>query len=583
MPSDNKPKRKDAKQSVLPRQALLTTLFVLLFCFFFLVLREATSERYASEQDSKEFAVALIAWQLKSQGWVPPRELLKKSSDVDLAEAAVEAALVKGKSVLPEGRWRKFVTSVAQLVDVAIRSFHSEEPRHLGYQLELFVDDAAIYSLNNVHRILHHPAPAEVALTFDKPWEGIASAYVTVFEDGNRYRMYYRAWGEPELGRNERTAYAESTDGIHWTKPSLGLYSYGGSTANNLIWAGMNAESENFTPFRDTNPEAPDSERYKAIGSNPPIALVSSDGIHWKKMREEPLDFLREFKVRQAYDSQNVVFWNPILHAYVAYFRLWTGHVRLIARSTSPDFREWSQPQIIDTGDVPPEHLYTNATLPYFRAPHILIAMPMRFVQHRKVTEFRSVTGVSDAIFMTSRDGIHFDRSFMEAFIRPGRDVRNWTARGNIPSWGILPTSDDELSLYILEQFEHESIHLRRYTLRTDGFVSVNAPYEGGEFTTRTLTFSGAVLLANAETSAVGSLRVEIQDHLGRPIPGYTLADSLPFYGDAIEHTIRWKDGSYVGALAGKPVRIRFVMRDADLYSFRFSEAFVRGGAVDGI
>ena len=74
----------------------------------------------------------------------------------------------------------------------------------------------------------------------------------------------------------------------------------------------------------------------------------------------------------------------------------------------------------------------------------------------------------------------------------------------------------------------------------------------------------------NFATSAFGSLRVELQDAGGRPIPGFALADSVELYGDTVARAARWKNGSDLGALAGKPVRLRFVMRDADLYSLQF-------------
>ena len=128
-----------------------------------------------------------------------------------------------------------------------------------------------------------------------------------------------------------------------------------------------------------------------------------------------------------------------------------------------------------------------------------------------------------------------------------------------------------EISFYVTQHHELPTTHLRRFVLRTDGFVSVVAPHAGGEFTTRPLIFSGERLVLNVATSAVGSVRVEIQDANGKPIEGYRLEDSQAFYGDEIATTAQWKDGSNVGKLAGKPVRLRIQMRDADLYSFRFS------------
>ena len=103
-----------------------------------------------------------------------------------------------------------------------------------------------------------------------------------------------------------------------------------------------------------------------------------------------------------------------------------------------------------------------------------------------------------------------------------------------------------------------------------DGFVSVNAPYAGGELITHPLRFEGSELVLNAATSAAGGMYVELQDASGRPLPGYSLSDSVEWYGDEIEHVAAWKKGSDVSALAGKPVRVRFALKDADLYSIRF-------------
>lgn len=113
---------------------------------------------------------------------------------------------------------------------------------------------------------------------------------------------------------------------------------------------------------------------------------------------------------------------------------------------------------------------------------------------------------------------------------------------------------------------------MRRYTLRIDGFVSIRAPLAGGEVTTKPLVFQGNRLTMNFSTSAAGSVRVEIQDQTGKPIEGFALADCPEIYGDAIQREVQWNDGPDVGRLAGKPVRLRFVLKDADVYAFRFGE-----------
>ena len=258
--------------------------------------------------------------------------------------------------------------------------------------------------------------------------------------------------------------------------------------------------------------------------------------------------------------------------------------------ATSPDFIDWSYPQWADFGNTPQEQLYTSPVIPYFRAPHIYLAWPMRLMDDwRQLLPESPWPGVSDVVFMSSRDGLHWDRRFMEAFIRPGRQRRNWTDRSNLPAFGLLPTAADEISLYVVRNYHTPSCHLERMVLRTDGFVSVHAGYAGGEFVTKPLIFEGGNLVLNYSTSAAGSIRVEIQDAKGNPLLGFSLLESPLIYGDEIEHTVGWKrmhpDFSVypeyeqgfrrsserpLARLAGKTVRLRFVMKDADLYSIQF-------------
>jgi hypothetical protein len=144
-------------------------------------------------------------------------------------------------------------------------------------------------------------------------------------------------------------------------------------------------------------------------------------------------------------------------------------------------------------------------------------------------------------------------------------------------AWGILltksdvPGTPDELSIYSSEgYYRGESCQLRRYTLRIDGFVSVQAPLSGGQLLTKPIVFQGSQLAINFSTSAAGSLRIEIQDAAGQPIPGFTLEDSAEIFGDQLDRVVKWKGGSDVSNLAGKPIRLRFVLKDADLYALRF-------------
>src|SRR5690606_28454548 len=112
-----------------------------------------------------------------------------------------------------------------------------------------------------------------------------------------------------------------------------------------------------------------------------------------------------------------------------------------------------------------------------------------------------------------------------------------------------------------------------RGVLRLDGMVSINAGFHGGEFTTKPFVYTGENLVLNFETSAVGSIRIELQDARGNPISGYELENFAPLWGDHVEHTVTWGAnptwGTSLRKLQGLPVRLRFVLRDADLYSMQ--------------
>jgi len=475
------------------------------------------------------------------------------------------------------------VLAVALLGAVTPAGAEEETAVDIEGRRELFVDRHLIEDLNGTTLRLHTPVPAETVFQFDKPWEGLYCGYVTVLKAGDTFRLYYRGLPESKAdGSNlETTCCAESADGIHWTRPSLGLFEVAGMRDNNVILSGMAPFSHNFAPFVDARPGVAAEARYKALAGTSKsglAAFASADGLRWKKLREQPV------LTEGAFDSQNVAFWSEAEGCYVCYFRTWTeggfGGVRTVSRATSPDFLHWSDPAPMAFGDTPIEHLYTNQTRPYFRAPHIYIAIAARFMPGRRVVttaQFEALGGqatysgdCSDTVFMTSRGGNAYDRTFMESFVRPGIGLSNWTSRTNYPAYGVVPTADAEMSMYVQRNYGQPTHHLQRLALRTDGFVSVNAPYAGGEVQTKPMRFHGEELRINYSTSAAGSIWVEIQDAAGTPLPGFSREDSDEIIGDEIERVVTWKGKSDVGALSGRPVRVRFIMKDADLYSIRF-------------
>jgi hypothetical protein len=453
----------------------------------------------------------------------------------------------------------------------------------LGSKRELFVDHFLIDKMDGVSLTLHTPRDEGPVLYFDKPWEGPFSGYATIIKTGDIFRAYYRGMAIAAADESEIqvTCVAESKDGIQWTKPELDHYKVGSSTKNNVVLAGDPFTNHNFSPFLDTNPKADPARKFKAIGGSHKTGLfyyASSDGLKWTKVQNDVI-----FK-EGVFDSQNVAFWSESEQQYVLYFRTWSKGLfdgkRTVSRTTSKDFLRWEKPVAMTFGGTPLEDLYTHQTSPYFRAPHIYLAIGARFMPGRKVvSDEQAITlnvnpkyykDCSDAILMSSRGGSNFDRTFMESYIRPGIGLKNWVSRSNYPVLNVVQTGPDEMSVYMNQDYAQPTAHIHRYSLRLDGFSSLAAPYNGGSMTTKYFKFSGKQLYINYATSAPGEVRIELQDEKGNPIPGFEFENAEAIIGNETNRAVVWKGKRDVSSLAGKAIRMKIQMKDANLYSLRF-------------
>jgi len=420
------------------------------------------------------------------------------------------------------------------------------------------------------------------------------------FDEDNPPTTDYQNW-RPEL-----VCYAQSTDGIHWTRPMLGIVKVDGSTQNNAVWPptdqlminGIINGAIGFMVFKDHNPACPAAERYKATSRTKTpdesgtlihamSLFASPDGFHWSVKQHRII-------TDGEFDALNQIFWDSFRQRYVVFYRdaayglpgggyRGANGYRAIKTAFSPDALTWSKGRLQNYGDAPKEQLYDPMIVAYHRAPHLFVGLPLRYHLHRGAPgSAQKWSEVSDVLLMTSRDG-HQWRRWRESFLRPGpqtdsREHYRWGGHANnmvaaaiIETPSDTPGAPNELSIYSTEgYYSGKSSQLRRFTLRLDGFVAVHASAAEGEMVTRPFIFKGESLRMNFSTSAAGSVRVELQDEQSQPLEGFTLADCPEIYGDEIDRVVTWKGGSDVGALAGKPIRLRFVMNDADLYSIRF-------------
>ena len=475
------------------------------------------------------------------------------------------------------------------------------DPLKLETRLELFVDDYVIDmgSLKNSKMMIHKPIDSgdvfQCEKKSDRPY---SMCFTSVIKDGGRFLLFYRTW--PDAKKNTLTwRCAVSKDGIRWQRPSFGLCESNGSKKNNII-IHKPGNIASFAPFIDTRPGVPVSQRFKAVALaiggdlRELYAYASPDGIRWSLMSEEPImdeEHGGLLMDHAALDTHNCAFYSETEKKYVMYVRDWKDKIRRISRSTSNDFLKWSRCRImgyryLDGKRREYEEHYINSTHPYFRAPHIYLAPAARLVldeggeiktkaQARKLGVnlpyyLKNKDHSSYAIFMTTRGNLEYDRLLPGEYITPSKEIGRQMARSNYPGPCYVQTGARELSLYVSHNYASPSNHLRRYTLRLDGFGSLHAEKEKGEATTKPLTFTGRYLFLNYKTADGGSIAVELLDEQGKPLKGFTRADAVPLTGDKIEDRVAWKSGYDLSKLIGTPVRIHFILQNADIYAMRF-------------
>lgn len=504
---------------------------------------------------------------------------------------------------------------------------HSKQIRDIGNNKELFIDEAPITSMKNVILTMNAPhQDHEPVFLPEAPWEYRIHPYATVMREGDIFRLWYLAyeWDPPagvELpvaGTAEdarlfwrhtrgRLCYAESTDGVHWERPNLGLVEYRGSGNNNILGpathdpvqqAGWNAG----TVFKD--PTAPPQKRYKLwseirVGEEGKSGLTgfsSPDGLRWTANENYPLP--------GPCDCLNVVFWDERIQQYVGYSRLWTAdsrgdRYRAVRRLVSPDFEQWEDMGFVLGADevdlaLPVKRqrqsrqimdFHGNCVFKYPGTSDAYLALPEvwwhwsanPFPAEGRVQE--QMGGFPDSVdvqLATSRDGIEWQRAGgRNPFLRLGPPDAGDSRM--IYAFTQPLQVGDELWIYYggFRYGISEGVALKRGAyfrarLRLDGFISADAPYEGGELVTVPLRFRGERLALNADTSAGGAIRVQIEDEDGTPIEDYSMGEADEVNGNSVRHFATWSGRAHVGELAGRVVRLRFMMNGCKLYSFQF-------------
>jgi len=466
------------------------------------------------------------------------------------------------------------------------------EPVYVGQRRQLFVDDFLIADGRDITLAVNRPVKdPEPCLRPTEPWEDwLLGPYACVIQEDGTLRMWYTAayteGGEYCL----RLCYAISKDGLNWEKPDLSLVDYAGAgKRNNIVFPplALMGKGDANPPSVDTNPDCPADRRYvmpymrfHPEKGNEIVVYGSSDGLRWRALSDVP--------ACGRSDTNNVLFWDERIGRYVAMVRRLacdTPRSRRVGRCEFDDILDWGEVrEVLSPGDDDPPNvdIYTNATIKYEGVYLMFPSFYAHFPEPPEVKRERGKLhndGIVDIRFATSRDCIHWYRHDRRPFVPLG-PAPGWDCRQTYMCTGLVKRENELWMYYVGMDFSHgeDAIidpparrgGIGRVRLRLDGFVSADASYRGGELTTVPLVFAGDQLALNVETGVAGSAQAEILDDHGGPIPGFGLRECVPVAGNYIREQVSWGGGSDIGSLAGRPVQLRFVMRDAKLYSFRF-------------
>lgn len=499
-------------------------------------------------------------------------------------------------------------------------------PLEIGDRRQVFIDGTFLENAKGVELCVHPPRKTgEMTIKPEYPWEkGGVGPYSSVMKLGDTYHMWYHVMDtfQWDAGKtNGSVCYARSRDGVRWEKPQLGLTEYQGSRDNNIVFghgaAGVRIGQDGGMVFHD--PTAPEEEqfrlaiRYGEFGEGVHV-FSSPDGLHWKLSHKSVLN-ARPQERGHHLDSQNAIFWDHRLRKYVAYMRKNVtekgSQGRSIARGESDTL---AFPPVQDLpvvlgpdrddlfhGESQVVDYYMSAAIQYPWADRAYYMFPTAYYHYigGVLAEFpREVpinAGPLDSQFAASRDGVRWERYGRRPFVPLGmKGEFDWASARVV--WGLVPDlTGREMFMYYRgsdwlhgwDRNERNKQLLReaglgadqniavlsRLVLRRDGFVSARGVYPGGEFTTGPLVFTGGRLLLNVDTSATGIVQVGLLNADGSPVQGFSVAEcDLIHTANEINRVVTWRRNDDVSRLAGRPVRLRFLVRDADIYTFQFQK-----------
>lgn len=456
----------------------------------------------------------------------------------------------------------------------------SDWPVKIDSTHQLFVDDYLLASVENVERTVHQVTKyaGNPIMTDHTPVDGAGPVFPIVLHDkqSKKFRMWYAGRVQYALpdGTSVRfpALYAESEDGIKWTKPELGFHEFNGSKANNIVipagnlW-GLHVDQNEPNPKR----------RYKAVVWHEPkyvpregyFLYTSPDGIRWTRETKQPIALsLGGYTMPQSGIGDTSIFrWDRHLRKYVGDVKfVLPGKMRVRGLMESKDLIHWSRPRMT----VYPDSLDDADTQIYAQNSFCYESMWLGFlrVMHTERTEGYKQTTVE---LTASRDGRHWYRVGKREEIIPLGSESAWDTDYHDPLWEPVAVGDDLWIYYRSGKLRRDQP--RRWDmglakLRRDGFVSLDAGELPGTVLTRPMSVSGKRAFVNAQVEPGGYINVGLLARNQEPIDGYSATDSLTITSGGVRVPARWKKTAEFEVPRDRHIRLLFELKKAKLYSF---------------
>lgn len=472
----------------------------------------------------------------------------------------------------------------------------------------LLVDDYHVLYRSGTKRVLHpltrHPKNPLI-LGREKPWE-VAIAWSGVYRNpaSGHYQLWYQSFaGDVAKEKTHRctVCYAESSDGIVWTKPNLGLYSFNGIKETNIVLLANGGRSDRYGASVVVDPlEKDESRRYKmayfdfakdAKGQETPGLNVafSPDGIHWKKYSGGTLlpvaygtvgqtipyrgevvpDWPRPLSMADAVD----VFYDPKRKAFAWYGKMWIdgpdGKMfwkHAVGRTQSSNFIHWSRPELILTSDEHDPSYVEFHTTPVFFYNDCYFGCP-------EILNRAERGGIMDIELAISRDGLTWQRPFRQPFFL-ARSSGNQFDSGSLFTSATPVILDDEIRFYYGGYSQGATggddyamtSGIGLASLRRDRFAGLSPMGKIAQVTFKPMDLQRCESLwINADASN-GRIRCEVLDGDGYRLRGFTDEDAVPITGNSLRHEVRWKQVA-LSQLPKEPCLLRVHLENAELFA----------------